>query len=88
MPGPAVVALAFALLLAALSLVTWRQNRALESLAALDEVRFELSLAEARRAELVRNIRYLESRGRVVAEARELGLHVSEETHVLVGGDP
>lgn len=86
--GPAVVALAFATLLAALSLVTWRQNQALAALERLDRVRFELSLAEAHRAELVRRIRYLESRGRVVSEAREMGLHVSEETHILAGGEP
>lgn len=85
---PSLVALAFAALLASLSLVTWRQSRALEALAELESVRREHSLAEADRAELVRRIQGLESRARVVSEARSrLGLHIPDDTEnvFLVG---
>jgi cell division protein FtsL len=63
--------LAVAALLAALSLVTWRQARALDALRDLDALERELSLVEAERAELHRRIQTLESRGRVVPLARE-----------------
>jgi cell division protein FtsL len=69
--GPLLVTLATALLLAALSLVTWRQTRALESLAELDQLRREVSLLTAERTQLANRIQALESRGRVVAEAGE-----------------
>lgn len=75
--APGLTALAVAILLASLSLVTWRQARALETLAELDAVRQEHALARAERVELQRTIQYLESRGRVVPEARErLGMHL------------
>lgn len=87
--APSLVALAFAAFLASLSLVTWRQSRALEALADLDRVRTERSLAEADRAELVRRIEYLESWARVVSEARSrLGLHIpgdGERVFLLAG---
>jgi cell division protein FtsL len=84
-------ALMVAVLLAALSLVTWRQARTRESLAELDELRREISLAEAERSELERRIQFLESRGRVVAEARErLGMKTpaSGEIVILSGARP
>ena len=59
------LALGFAALLGALSLVTWRQARAREVLAELDRVRSEIALADAQRSELVRRIQYLESRPRI-----------------------
>lgn len=75
--GTTRVGLALAVLLASLSLVAWRQARALEALQDLDRVRRDISLAEAERAEVNRRIQYLESRGRVVPEARDrLGMHV------------
>jgi hypothetical protein len=57
-------------LVASLILVAWRQGRALEALAALDAVRHERALAEAERSEMERRIEHLESRIRVVPEAR------------------
>lgn len=69
--GTSLTALAVALLLAALSLVTWRQARALEALAELDAAQRQISLVEAERAELQRRIQVLESRSRVVRDARE-----------------
>lgn len=83
--GSLALALAFAALLAALSLVVWRQSRALESLRALEAVRRERALAEAERFELSRRIQYLESRSRVEPYARDLlGLHVPTGSHEML----
>ena len=72
-------------LLGALGLVTWRQSRALEALAELDRVRQRISLARAERVELVRTIQVLESRARVVPEARErLGMHTPDATELVI----
>ncbi|MEX2529489.1 MAG: hypothetical protein WD960_01845 [Gemmatimonadota bacterium] len=83
------IALATALLLAALSLVTWRQSRTRESLAELDRLQRSISLVEAERAELQRHIQVLESRNRVVRDARErLGLeaaHAEDIVYLLPG---
>ena len=79
------VALAFAGLLAALSLVVWRQSRALEVLRALDAARRARAVAEAERAELLRRIQYLESRARVVSAAgARLGMRVPEGPELVV----
>jgi cell division protein FtsL len=76
-------------LLSSLVLVAWRQSRALEALAELDEVRRERALAESERAELERRIESLESRARVVPAARtRLGLRTPEAGEiVLLAGD-
>jgi hypothetical protein len=71
------LALAAAALLGSLSLVVWRQSRALELLRELDRTRTERAIAEAARSDLNRRIEYLESRARVVSEAgKRLGLRV------------
>ena len=44
-------AVVFAVLLGALGMVTWRQSRALESLAVLDDLHRQVSVASAERAE-------------------------------------
>lgn len=89
MAGVVLTALAVAALLAALSLVTWRQARALEALQALDAIERELSLVEAERAGLHRRIQTLESRGRVVPAARDrLGMRTpSAGEIILLEGD-
>lgn len=87
--GALLATLGVALLLAALSLVTWRQARALEALAQLDEVRGEISLMTAERNELENRLRRLESRGYIVPAARErLGMYApgSAEIILLSGG--
>ena len=72
-------------LLASLMLVTWRQSRALDALGALDEVHRSRGLAEAERASLQRRIQYLESRGRVVPEARRrLGMHNPDASEIII----
>ncbi|HEX7120625.1 MAG TPA: hypothetical protein VF212_17665 [Longimicrobiales bacterium] len=90
-PGVIRVALGFAALLASLSLVIWRQSRALEVLRGVDAVRRERAVVEAERAALMQRLRRLESRSRVVEEAAaRLGMHVpsGEEIVILPMGAP
>jgi cell division protein FtsL len=70
--GAVRVALAFAALLASLSLVVYRQSRALEVLRELDALRSARAVAESERAVLSAEVQELESRARIkaVAEAR------------------
>jgi len=83
--GTSMVALAAAAFLGSLTLVTWRQARALESLERLDRVRRELSLGEAEKADLQGRVRVLESRGRIVPEARdELGMRVPDASEIVI----
>ncbi len=83
--GTSMVALAFAALLASLSLVAWRQARALESLERLDTARRELTLSRAELADLESRVRILESRGRVVPEARErLGMRMPHASQIVI----
>jgi cell division protein FtsL len=91
--NPLLVILAAALLLASLSLVTWRQARALEALAELDGLRREISLLEAVRTDLETRIQALESRARVVpAAGARLGMRrpndASGEIVLLSGAEP
>lgn len=82
-------AVTFAVLLGALGLVTWRQSRALEALYELETLRREVSVAQAERVELERDIQFLMSRGRVVPAARdELGMYppATSELVLLSGG--
>jgi hypothetical protein len=65
--------------------VTWRQARAMESLEKLDGIRRELSLGESERADLLSSVRVLESRGRVVPEAREeLGMRMPDASEIVI----
>ena len=83
--GTSMVVLATAALLASLSLVTWRQARAMESLEKLDGIRRELSLGESERADLLSSVRVLESRGRVVPQARdELGMRMPAASEIVI----
>ena len=89
--GVALAALGMAALLGALSLVTWRQSRALEVMAEVERVEREISLVQAERAELERRILILESRNHVLAEARErLGMRPPSAAEIVLltgGGD-
>lgn len=91
--GPPVIraALLFALLLGSLTLVVWRQSRALAMLRDLDVVRRERVLEEARRALLERRVDALESRARVSAEAGArfgMRLPTGKEIVILPLSDP
>ncbi len=78
-------ALGFAGLLAALSLVTWRQSRAFEALAELDRLEKSLSLAESERTELLRLIQGLDNRTRISSVAQErLGMHRPDASEMVL----
>jgi hypothetical protein len=73
-----------ALLLAALSLVTWRQTRGVELEAALRALEMERGIAESERVAAARRIEELRSRSRVVAFARDrLGMHLPNEREIV-----
>ena len=79
------LALCFALLLSALTLVIWRQSLALETLSALDGLRDARAIAEAERSELNRKIEKLESRASVVAAAgARLGMRVPSANEIVI----
>jgi cell division protein FtsL len=79
------LALCFAALVGALTLVIWRQSQALATLRALDELRDARALAEAERSDLARNIEQLESRAAVVAAAgQRLGMRVPSAAEIVI----
>lgn len=76
---------AFALLFASLSMVVWRQSRALEALRGMESARAERVLLQAKRSELQREIQRLESRARIVAVAgAHLGLRVPAASEIVI----
>lgn len=76
---------AVVVLLASLGLVTWRQSRSLQVLARLDDVRQEISVSRAERAELERTIQRLESRAYVVPAAKaRLGMHTPGASELVI----
>ena len=79
------LALCFAALLAALTLVIWRQSLALATLRDLDRLRDGRALAEAERSDLVRRIEQLESRAAVVSAAQtRLGMRVPSASEIVI----
>ena len=78
-------ALLFAVLLASLTLVVWRQSRALELLRRTDAVRQERVVAEARRSALLRQVEELESRARVSEVARDrFGMRLPRGDEIVI----
>jgi hypothetical protein len=78
-------AVTFAMLLGSLGFVTWRQSRALETLAEWDEVSREVTVARAQVVELDREIQVLTSRARVVPEARmRLRMHTPDGSELEI----
>ncbi len=78
-------ALLFAFLLGSLTVVVWRQSRALEVLRELDAVKRERVVEEARRASLSRRVEQLESRARVSEVARErLGMRLPSGDELVI----
>jgi cell division protein FtsL len=72
------------LLLAALSLVTWRQTRGVEMERALRSLESQRVLAEADRVASHRRIEELGSRARIVRVARDrLGMHLPEDREIV-----
>ncbi len=83
--APIRAALAVVSVLGALGLVTWRQSRAFEALAELDEARRLVSVSEAERIDLARTIQVMESRAQVIPRAREeLGMHTPDATELVI----
>lgn len=82
--------LAFATLLASLTIVVWRQGRALEALRELDRARSARAIAESERSAALARLQHLESRARILDVAtRRLGLRVpaaSDEIVILLRG--
>jgi cell division protein FtsL len=77
--------IAAAALFAALSLVVWRQSRALEVLRSLDAARAERAALESERAQLQRSLDELASRPRVVLVAGErLGLRPPSAREIVI----
>jgi cell division protein FtsL len=84
LPGVVAVAGWLALLLAALSLVTWRQSRGIEMEAALRAVESERAIAEAERVTLTAEIEELRSRARVIRVATErLGMKLPADSDII-----
>jgi cell division protein FtsL len=82
--GVAAVAGWLVLLLAALSLVTWRQSRGIEMEAALRALESERAIAEAERVTLTAQIEELRSRARVVRVATErLGMKLPADSDIV-----
>lgn len=78
-------AVTIALLVGALGYVTWRQSRALETLAEWDELRRQVAVARAQVVELDREIQVLTSRARVVPEARaRLDMHTPDASELVI----
>ena len=77
-------AVAVVVLLGSLGLVTYRQGRALEALAELDRIRTDHGVMVAERADLERRVQMLESRSRVVPEARRrLDMKTPDATEIV-----
>jgi cell division protein FtsL len=77
--------LSVAAFLAALSVVAWRQGPAREVMADRERVREAIALESEVRAELIDEIVHLESRRRVVRDARErLGMHIPDTRDLVL----
>ena len=82
--GVLLLALFVAAFLAALSVVAWRQGRARVVMAEREQVREAIALENEVLAELADKITHLESRRRVVQDARDrLGMHVPDARDLI-----
>jgi len=79
------VGVAAVVLLGALGFVAWRQNRALDGMANLSQVRAERGSELEKSADLKRRIQALESRSRVLPEARRLlGMRTPRAREIVI----
>jgi cell division protein FtsL len=76
--------LLFFLLLGSLTLVVWRQSRALEMQRALETVRQERAVEESRRTALLRRAEQLESRTRVSVAAGRMGMRLPSGDELVI----
>jgi cell division protein FtsL len=85
--GPPLIraGLLFLLLLGSLTMVVWRQSRALEMQRSLEVVRRDRVVEEARRSALMRQMEQLESRARVTAAAgSRLGMRIPTGDEIVI----
>lgn len=91
--GPSVLGksvVTFAVFVASLGVVLWRQSRAFEAHVVLDELRRQVAVAHAERVELERLIQVRESRTHIVPAAMaRLGMHMPDASEqVILPGEP
>ena len=85
LPRTLTLALGFAVLLASLSAVVWRQSRALDSMRTAELLRDESALLDAQKAQLAHRIQELEARERVVAIAgARLDMHIPGAEEIVL----
>jgi hypothetical protein len=78
-------AVTFAVFMGSLGFVTWRQSRAFEAYAELDDLRRQVAVAHAERIELERAIQVLTSRTHMVPVATErLGMHMPDVSEQVI----
>ncbi len=84
LPGVVAVIGWLGLLLASLSVVTWRQTRGVDMESALRSIEAERALVEAERVTLTARIEELRSRARVVRVATDrLGMKLPEDSDIV-----
>ena len=84
LPGVVVVVGWLGVLLAALSVVTWRQSHGVDMEASLRSIEAERAIVEAERITLTARIEELRSRARVVRAASDrLGMKLPEDSDII-----
>jgi cell division protein FtsL len=79
-------ALTFVILLLSLGFVTWRQSRAFEANQALDELRRQVSVAQAEQIELERDIQVRRSMTNIVGAAEAIGMVTPHAEDLVILG--
>ena len=79
-------ALTFVFLLLSLGIVTWRQSRAFEANQALDALRRQVSVVQAERIELERDIQVRRSLGNIVTAAEAIGMVTPHAEQIVILG--
>ena len=79
-------ALTFTFLLLSLGFVTWRQSRAFEANQALDGLRRQVSVVQAERVELEREVLVRRSLGHIVPAAEAIGMVTPRPEQIVILG--
>lgn len=78
--------LTFTFLVLSLGFVTWRQSRAFEANQALDELRRQVSVAQAEQVELERDIQVRRSMTNIVEAAEAIGMVTPHAEDLVILG--